>query len=230
MGGFGSGRLWRKNIKTTARYPQLDVRVLYHKDLLKPGQIYTRNWYDDDKEKTIAVHIITEMDKLMLLHRDKRGQDHCYGINLSWTACNYGGNRPWFICPVKKCTQRVAKLYLVATFFACRHCYKLIYFSQLQTPEDRAIQRADNIRAQLGWEPGILNGHEDKPKGMHRETFNRLISDHDDYVIMSMVKIQRIFLNNERDQCISNLNDFTSDATTAIHKQSLPCNKTGTFI
>ena len=189
MGGFGSGRPWRRNIKTTSRYPQLDVRSLYRNGQLKPGQIFTRDWYNDDREKTLSVHIITEIDKLMLLHSDKHGQEHCYNIDLSWTSCNYGGYRPWFICPVKKCTHRVAKLYLADTFFACRHCYKLVYFSQLQTSEDRAIRQAGKIRAQLGWEPGILSGHEDKPKGMHSKIFARFIEKHDVLVMKSMKKV-----------------------------------------
>lgn len=189
MGGFGSGRPWRRNIKTTSRYPQLDVRSLYRNGQLKPGQIYTRDWYNDEKEKIVSVHIITNTDKLMLLHPDKHDKEHCYNIDLSWTSCNYGGDRPWFICPVKKCAQRVAKLYLAGTFFACRHCYKLVYFSQLQTSEDRAIRRADKIREQLSWEPGILSGHEDKPKGMHWQTFERLVDEH---YILAMKALKKI--------------------------------------
>ena len=189
MGGFGSGRPWRRNIKTTSRYPQLDVRSLYRNKQLKPGQIFTRDWYNNEKEKTVSVHIITDTDKLMLLHSDRCGQEHCYNIVLSWTACNYGGERPWFICPVNKCAQRVAKLYLAGTFFACRHCYKLVYFSQLQTPEDRAIRRADKIRAQLGWEPGILSGSEDRPKGMHGQKFDRLLDAYDVLVMKAMTKL-----------------------------------------
>lgn len=189
MGRFGSGRIWRRNIKTTSKYPQLDVRSLYRKDLFKPDQGVIRNWYNNDKEKIASVYVVTKIDVLALLHFNRFGEELCYNVALTWTDCYYGGGRPWFICPVKKCSRRVAKLYLAGTLFACRHCYKLVYFSQLQTPEDRAIQHADKIRARLGWESGLLNGHEDKPKGMHWKTFDNLIEAHDMQVMKSLQKV-----------------------------------------
>jgi Transposase DDE domain len=30
---------------------------------------------------------------------------------LEWTPCNYGGARPWFLCPMDGCRRRVAVLY-----------------------------------------------------------------------------------------------------------------------
>lgn len=58
--------------------------------------------------------------------------------------------------------------------FACRHCHKLAYQSQREPGYDRAARRADKIRERLKWEPGILNGSGDKPKGMHWKTYHRL--------------------------------------------------------
>lgn len=188
MGGFGSGKPWRRDIRTTSGHCQLDVRHLHRKGLLTPGQAYIQRWFNDENEGTF-VHILTEIDKLILLHQDKHNKEHCYGVPLVWTSCNYGGSRPWFMCPVAGCCHRVAKLYLVDTIFACRHCYKLIYFSQLQTPEDRAIRRADKIRERLGWEPGILDEHEDKLKGMHWQTFDHLVDRHDELVIKALKKV-----------------------------------------
>lgn len=189
MGGFGSGRIWRRNIKTTSKYPQLDVRTLYRKDLFKPDRGVTRNWYNDDKEEIASVYIVTKIDELLLHHFNRLGEELRYSVALTWTDCHYGGGRPWFICPIKKCSRRVVKLYLAGTFFACRHCYRLVYFSQLQTPEDRAIQNVDKIRAQLGWEPGLLNGHEGKPKDMHWKTYDRLLDKHDLSIIQAMNKV-----------------------------------------
>ena len=56
-------------------------------------------------------------------------------IGLTRTACNYGGWRWWFVCPVVKdevyCGNRVGKLYLPpgGKFFGCRQCYDLTYES-----------------------------------------------------------------------------------------------------
>lgn len=46
------------------------------------------------------------------------------------------------------------------------------------TPSNRATRRADRLRERLGWEPGILNGTGDKPKGMHWRTSERLKASH----------------------------------------------------
>ena len=73
--------------------------------------------------------------------------------------------------------------------FARRHCYQLAYPSQREARHDRAVRRADTIRRRLGWEPGILNGEGDKPKGMRWSTFERLITEHDELVEVSLAEI-----------------------------------------
>ncbi len=58
-----------------------------------------------------------------------------YPIVMS--KCNYGGVRYWFRCSVYNsgvyCGRRVGKLFLGAgsNYFACRHCYDLIYRSSI---------------------------------------------------------------------------------------------------
>lgn len=54
-------------------------------------------------------------------------------------------------------------------------------------------RRADKIRQRLGWEPGILNGDGDKPKGMHWHTFERLQEEHDAYVEASLASMMMRF-------------------------------------
>lgn len=60
---------------------------------------------------------------------------HKYPIVMS--GCNYGGVRYWFQCSVYNrgvyCGRRVGKLFLGAgsNYFACRHCYDLIYLSSI---------------------------------------------------------------------------------------------------
>jgi len=59
-----------------------------------------------------------------------------YDIGLQWTACQFGGRRPWFLCPGVSqsglsCSRRVRTLYLPpgARWFCCRTCWSLTYAS-----------------------------------------------------------------------------------------------------
>jgi hypothetical protein len=58
-------------------------------------------------------------------------------VRLEWTPCNYGGQRPWFLSPVRGCSRRVAVLY-GGGIFACRRCHGLNYQSQHAQAWDRA--------------------------------------------------------------------------------------------
>ncbi len=63
------------------------------------------------------------------------------------------------------------------------------YPSQREDPS----RRADRIRERLGWEPGILNGPEGKPKGMHWRTFERLYVEHGRLAQVSLGQVVRRF-------------------------------------
>jgi hypothetical protein len=113
-----------------------------------------------------------------------------YPVWLEWTGCTLGGRRVWFLCPAAGCGRRVAILYC-GGIFACRHCYRLAYACQRENTDDRATRRADKIRERLKWEPGILNGHGIKPKGMHWRTYQRLTIKHDAHVGISLNIMQQ---------------------------------------
>jgi hypothetical protein len=46
-------------------------------------------------------------------------------INLGQTACHFGNNREWFICP--RCEKRAGVLYQKNDDFSCRKCLDLAY-------------------------------------------------------------------------------------------------------
>ncbi|MGR3269704.1 hypothetical protein [Thalassococcus profundi] len=77
--------------------------------------------------------------------------------------------------------------------FTCRHCNQLAYPSQREDASDRAARQADKIRLKLGWETGILNPHEGKPKRMHWRTFDRLVRTHDKFARASVASMQARF-------------------------------------
>lgn len=62
--------------------------------------------------------------------------EYDYKVQLTTTACNYGGVRYWFICPLSRndiyCGRRVGKVFCPpgANYYGCRHCYNLSYESR----------------------------------------------------------------------------------------------------
>lgn len=168
MGGMGSGRRSHYGAADcTDDYRRLDVRRLQRDKLLMPGCRFSWQWTRDG-EQIASINIVTESDRVILDYRHRRGGDEWkserYPVRLEWTLCTYGGQRAWFICPAAHCGRRVAILYSGA-IFACRRCYRLAYPSQREGESDRMARRAEKIRAQLGWEPGILNGEGIKAEG-----------------------------------------------------------------
>lgn len=183
MGGSGSGHHWHAGAKdTTDDYRSIDVRRWHREGLLSPFQSF-RCYWTRNGEEVASINVRTEQGRLFLSYRHRshggEWEDEAYPVRLDWTACNYGGKRPWFLCPAKGCGKRVA-LHYGGAIFACRHCHQLAYPSQREERFDRAARRADKIRARLGWEQGILNPKGwKKPKGMHWRTFDRLNAEHD---------------------------------------------------
>lgn len=189
MGGIGSGRKGYDGAKeTTEDYRRLDIRRWQRDRLLEPGSTFGWQW--SRMGETIAsINVTPEYHRVILAYRHRRGegewQEERYPVYISWTPCRYGGKRAWFLCPARGCGRRVAVLY-GGSIFACRHCYRLAYPSQRETPDDRAARRADKIRERLQWEAGILNGNGGKPKGMHWRTYEKLTRQHDAFVNVSL--------------------------------------------
>jgi len=101
MGGPGSGAKWDKK-GTVEDHLCLDVRKLQREHGVKPG------------------------DQMTVQYQWRREQ-MTQEVMVDWTACNFGGYRPWLIC--MNCGRRVAVIYLKGKYFACRHCYNLTYTS-----------------------------------------------------------------------------------------------------
>ena len=175
MGGPGSGRRGGRDV--TADYRRLDVRELHRAGVLIPGWRGGWNWYRNG-EKRADIQIEVRATSIQLRYRATdhgEWRDYDYPVGLVRTDCNYGGTRPWFLCP--RCGRRVAILYGGAVFI-CRRCRDLAYEVQREDGTDRLARRADAIRDRLGWEAGILNPDGWKPKGMHWRTFWRLKAEH----------------------------------------------------
>ena len=104
------------------------------------------------------------------------GKSYSYSIKLDNTACHYGNYRHWWLCP--KCSKRVSVLYC-AGLYVCRHCIGASYQSQLQQPVDRIYSKLNALREHLSWQVGIIHGIGERPKGMHKTTFTRLVVEYE---------------------------------------------------
>lgn len=100
-----------------------------------------------------------------------------YKVGIDYTSCNYGNERPWFICP--HCGKRVGKLYLRYGYFRCRSCQDLNYSIQQEDKWDRMMESVDrkiyNVQEKLKTKKDIDNiCCIEKPKGMHWRTYTKL--------------------------------------------------------
>jgi hypothetical protein len=164
------------------------VRYLHREGLLKPGQWFSLRWSRTERE-TGSIQGVVSGDgrpgQITLLYRHRSGlggewEDVREPVPIEWTACNFGGERPWFICPGAGCGRRVAILYGPGRYFRCRHCYDLVYESQRENGMYRALHKAQSIRERLGGSASMMKPFPQRPEGMHHETYWWLREEHDE--------------------------------------------------
>jgi len=191
LGGIGSGDWYRFDRKTTTDETHgLDVRYLHRNGLLKPGGWFSLRWSRAGKETGSiggSVEGAERPERVILRYRHRGGssasgewEDVREPVPLEWTACNFGGERPWFVCSGAGCGRRVALLYALGRYFLCRHCYDLAYESQRESGMYRALHRAQSIREKLGGSANMMEPFPERPKGMHHKTYWRLREEHAD--------------------------------------------------
>lgn len=159
----------------------LNINRMIETGAIKHGTCKSGSWVWTDsetgKEKASIGYESNTLDeanpylRLRYILTD-RGKNIDYKIPLTFTRAQYGGQRVWFICPVK--LIRTAKLYLPygSDLFASRQAYGLKYKSQSETPSDRALRKKWKIVHKTdGYDFPV------KPKGMHEKTFERILDE-----------------------------------------------------
>jgi hypothetical protein len=182
MGGRGSGNWYRWRTKrTTGSCWALNINILRRDGCLAPGAWAIISW-GVDGETRASIGVRRDGAGLELVYTvtvgDAQPEDVRQRVPLDWTDCHYGGARPWFICP--GCGERTGKLYLGGRRFFCRRCCGLVYQSQQESPRDRALHRAQQIRHRLGGSGSMAQPFPAKPPRMHWRTYRRLRLEHDE--------------------------------------------------
>jgi hypothetical protein len=163
--------------------PAIDVRVWQRQGRLRPFQSFPYSW-SREGEPCGSINVRTEPSAVVLSFRARDWESDEYKtinqrVPIVWTDCHLGGHRPWFLCSAysngQHCGRRVAKIFFGGgRCFACRHCYGLLFASQLEPLSCRGRGRARKIRMRLGGGANLLEPFPAKPKGMHWRTYDRL--------------------------------------------------------
>lgn len=167
MSRIGSGNRIRSSKKAICEaVNKIDIFTLKQNGALVPGSCGVISW---DRNGNQTGSIDFSVDELCLMLNPESAVQL---IRFDWTNCNYGGKRTWFLCP--ECNMRVATLFSGNQGFACRKCYDLQYECQSESDLDRQYRKIRKLRKKLGGSDNLIKRLWLKPKGMHRETFERL--------------------------------------------------------
>ena len=165
----GAGRPgWRRKCEHSIA---LDIRDLQRRQLLRPGHRFqwTLTTTLGDPAGSVGITAYDWSLTLSYPWTPPGGDPQRIECELRFarTPCNYGGTRPWFICP--KCHGRCAVAYFSRARgqYACRKCLNLAYKSESLSPLDRLWRKQAKLEGRLGPD-------REKPKGMQWRTVDRI--------------------------------------------------------
>lgn len=140
---------------------------------------YTLTWRNSRTKAVIAsmsCRVTTEKAIVSFcLTRNGEQKPVTLFIPFTWTACNYGGRRTWFLC---QCGRRVGKVFFKGEQYGCRHCLRLTYQSRRDCQINRAWGRIYTIGKRLKLDEPLIEWHDyrppPRPKWMHRQRHRKL--------------------------------------------------------
>jgi hypothetical protein len=168
---------------------KLDLNRLIRQNLVRPGAAWgsTINWsYRYSGEKIASGRVTADMtaERSGWLRLELGGLEQW--ISLDSAARHFGGHQWYFVCP--RTARRVSTLWKPpgARSFASRHAWgrQVAYGSQFESPHERALSAAQDIRYRLGGKDfvSIIDGvPPPKPKWMRWRTYDKIIGRCDAY-------------------------------------------------
>lgn len=179
MGGYFSGRWGGISTRRTTN-ESLSLGISALKKCLVGGE-WSLSWrWKRGNEDAGNVGLLVSRERVVFLYTVTRGdgvpdtvRDE---VSLTWTGCNYGGGRAWYVCPGCGARRRVLYLPPGATRFRCRECHKLAYGTQQMDAHDRHLHRIRMLHKKLDSGEGAYYPFRvpPKPKGMRWATYYQI--------------------------------------------------------
>lgn len=109
----------------------IDISRLSAAGFFRSNANNTRTWIG---HAGLDQFFLTRTDEGGLLIETSFPARHEQRIDVTKTACHFGGSRPWFLCPVEGCAGRTRILYLTgnAGGWACGKCTGRVYACRRQ--------------------------------------------------------------------------------------------------
>ena len=179
MGRIFSGS-WTRDVcrSTVESRNSISVQYLKKQGCLSEGNNGTLSWSRND-EPCGSIGYRVKVNGIQFNYR-RRTSGHSEWKNIElfiqfdYTACNYGNQRTWLLCPHYH--KRVGVVYSEGKYFLCRKCSELNYQSQQLNHYERQQAKAQHIRKKLGSLFSSYSHFPDKPIGMHWQTYWQLQS------------------------------------------------------
>lgn len=161
---YGAGRPgWHAKAEACLR---LDVWSMQRAGCLAAGRTGSWFWTVSDTGERVGSVGYSVAPGALVLRYQCGGKPREDWVRLTYTRGPVGGDRPWFVCPIKG--ERVAILYQRHGRFACRRCNHIAYASQSEDVVGRTWRRQGKLEARL------VDGFK-RPTGMHDATYTRLL-------------------------------------------------------
>ncbi len=170
---------WRERVPLESGL-KLDINHLIREDVIRPGEhaIWCVSFRSSsgriyDRASTVADMRPGRFPHLKIKHCGREQE-----ISLCFAHRHFGGRQWYFTCPGTH--EQVSVLWKPpgSPIFASRQFFgrQVAYGSQFETPRDRALSAARDIRRGIGGPDCIscIDPFPQKPKGMHWATYDRL--------------------------------------------------------